>query len=229
MSKTVVSCDLDDTLAPDQVHYEQAKQELAELIQEHKSDMIKKDIIDYLDNIDMKNYEKMGVTKTRFARSCHQTALDLVGEEIVREAWNIGRSVFMNTEQYRSIGTFDGFDELVNVIEDSHHTVVVTAGVKDIQKRKVDGTGLREHFDDIEIVTSGSKENVLSDLESEYDSVVHIGNSVRSDIKPAQRVGINAIHVNTNDWLAEKDDNKPNVWSVDCLSECANILQSEFL
>lgn len=228
MSEIAISCDLDDTLAPDQVHYEKAKDELAYLIQDNGCGMSKDEIIEYLDEIDGENYEKIGVTKTRFARSCHQTAVELVGTSIAQDAWQIGRSVFMTEEEYGEIGTFDGFKCLVDVVNKSSHSVVVTAGVKDVQERKIKGTDLQEHFDNVKIVTSGSKKDVLDSLNDEFDTVVHIGNSVRSDIKPAQNAGINAIHVDTKDWLADSDDDMPDVWSVNCLYECSNLLQEEF-
>jgi FMN phosphatase YigB (HAD superfamily) len=229
MNNIAVSCDLDDTLAPDQVHYEEAKHKLADLIQNNGCNMSKDEIINYLDNIDSKNYEKMGVTKYRFARSCHQTTVELVGSDIAEDAWRIGRDVFKSKEEYGKIGTFEGFKDLVDVINQSSYSVVVTAGVEEIQKKKIKAIEIQKHFDDIEIVTSGSKSDFLNNLNDEFETVVHIGNSVRSDIKPAQRVGVNAIHVDTKDWLADNDNNEPNTWSVKCLSRCADVLRTEFL
>lgn len=225
---TAISCDLDDTLAPDQKHYDKAKDELAELIQDYGCSKSKKEIIEYLDDIDADNYEEMGVTKTRFAQSCHQTAIELVGTQAGQEAWNIGRSVFMNPEEYGEIGTFEGYAEFIEAIQaNADHSLVLTAGVKDIQKDKVNGLELHNDFDEIKIVPSGGKQNVLEQLDSKYDQVIHIGNSARSDIEPALDAGVSAIHINTNDWLADQEQEFDTIWSTDCLYECAKMLHTQ--
>lgn len=189
--------------------------------------MSEEDIINHLDDIDYKNYERMGITKTRFAQSCHQTALDLVGESIAEESWRIGKSVFMSADKYNEIGTFEGFENLINSINKATHTVVVTAGIEEIQEKKIEGLNLRNHFDSVQIVNSGGKKEVFNNLKNQFDSVIHIGNSIRSDIRPAEEVGIKSIHMNRKDWLANESTDTPNVFSTSCLDECAEICENE--
>ena len=230
MRKIAISCDLDDTLAKDQAHYEDAKQELVNLLHHNGCSMEKEDIIDHLDDIDQENYERVGVTKTRFAESCMQTAVDLVGHNISQEAWQIVRSVFKTSNEYGEIGTFKGYDELISTISNFDYTTVVTAGVKDVQENKIEGLGLRDDFDSVNIVDSGSKKEVFEKLDEEYDTVIHIGNSLRSDIEPATSVGIDAIYINTKDWNNwKKDENEYNIMNADTLCQCSELLKLKYI
>lgn len=230
MNKIAISCDLDDTLAKDQEHYEDAKRTLVNLLHHNGCSMTKEEIINHLDEVDRENYERVGVTKTRFAESCMQTAVDLVGHNIAQEAWQIGRDVFKSADKYGEIGTFNGYDELISTISNFSYTTVVTAGVEDIQENKIEGLGLRDDFDSVNIVSSGSKKEVFEKLDTEYNTVIHIGNSLRSDIEPATSVGIDAIHINTNDWNNwNKDESKYNIMKANSLSECAELLKLNYI
>jgi FMN phosphatase YigB (HAD superfamily) len=82
---------------------------------------------------------------------------------------------------------------------------------------------------EVNIVDSDCEDEPLKRLNNKFDDVVHIGNSLRSDIKPAEKVGIDAIHIKNSDWIGDYEiKNNSNVWQVDNLIQAANILENKY-
>lgn len=78
---------------------------------------------------------------------------------------------------------------------------VLTAGEETIQHRKVENADLGRYFSHVEVVPN-DKELYLAKLAEKFGSenVVMIGNSARSDINPALKAGVKAIHIPRSTW-----------------------------
>lgn len=224
----IVSSDMDDTLIPNQVYYRRAKAGVAELVRnEVDSSLTRKEIIDKLDGIDYEKYADVGVTRTRFAESCR----DLVSvytddEELKQRAYEIGMNVFKSRDYYSDVGCFDGFSEFISTVDEiSDHSVLVTEGIEKEQEKKISANQFRNHFDEVFIVDD--KRTVFELLVDEYDSpVVHIGNSLSSDIEPALQAGCEAVLFKGNDWNSDhiSFDEDDEYYEVSSLSMCAELL-----
>lgn len=224
-----ISCDLDDTLIPNQEHYNNAKETVAQMVMNKTDTNISTDeITDRLDEIDREKYDEVGVTKSRFADSCSETVSEMVGDDsqLSDEAWNVGRDVFKSEDEYAEVGTYAGFNGFMSTINQASRTVLLTAGMEDVQRTKIRALGLDKAFDETRIVSSDGKKGTLNSLNGRFSRVVHIGNSVRSDIKPAQSVGVDAVHIGTSDWLGDdkEDSGSSTVWSASSLSHAESVL-----
>jgi putative hydrolase of the HAD superfamily len=103
-----------------------------------------------------------------------------------------------------------GVCETLSVLADHHRLVLVTKGDQEEQEWKVECSGLRQHFDVVEVVPE-------KDVET-YTTLVHrlratpgrtwmIGNSPRSDINPALAAGLNAVLIpHPHTWELEVED-----------------------
>lgn len=84
------------------------------------------------------------------------------------------------------------------------YLVLLTQGPAHIQARKIARSGLAPIFDAIAIsqaTTSATFEFLVSEMGMKREHVYVVGNSLRSEIEPALRVGLRAIHYrNPNSW-----------------------------
>lgn len=230
-----VSIDLDDTLIPTHFLFENAKDQFVTLIQsESTADLSASKILDVLERIDIEHHDSMGITKDRFALSMVESSVKLLddpSDSVKNNAFEIGMSPIKTVEEYRNIGVLDGYSEFcekVNQVKD--HSELVTVGDETVQYNKIKAFNLREKFDTVSVVNSGNKSDPLSRMKREYDRVVHIGNSLQSDIKPADELGIHAIHINNSDWLGEYTPQNANstIHSVESLVEATEKLDVFF-
>jgi putative hydrolase of the HAD superfamily len=81
---------------------------------------------------------------------------------------------------------------------------LVTLGVDAHQRAKIVSTGLEPLFESI-TVTVCDKEKALAAHADRYgaEATVMVGNSLRSDINPALRLGLHAVHIPRSTWSRE--------------------------
>lgn len=75
---------------------------------------------------------------------------------------------------------------------------VLTIGDNEVQNRKINFSRLNHYFDHVEVVDHGDDKGIyLKEKAKEYgkDNVIMIGNSLRSDINPALKAGVKAVHI----------------------------------
>lgn len=90
-----------------------------------------------------------------------------------------------------------------------HDLLLLTKGDTEEQQRKIDASGLDHHFQAVHIVHE-KQDETYRDLVSEHGldpaRSWMIGNSPKSDILPARRVGLGAVFIpNESTWVLEHD------------------------
>lgn len=84
---------------------------------------------------------------------------------------------------------------------------LLTKGDPQLQRRRVDRSGLRDLFDVVQIVSDKSPaaiRDVVRSLGVDIRSAWMVGNSVRSDILPAIEAGLRAVWINAHVWEYER-------------------------
>jgi putative hydrolase of the HAD superfamily len=107
---------------------------------------------------------------------------------------------------------------------------LLTNGTPDLQKRKIEGAGISEFFD--EVLISGEIgigkpdrrifEMLLARLNSNAEATLMIGNSLSTDIAGAQAAGLRAVWINRAG--KPREDSVAPDWEIASLSELASIL-----
>lgn len=79
---------------------------------------------------------------------------------------------------------------------------LLTAGVNEVQRPKMIGLDLERYFEDRIHVVDRDKTETLTDFANKYgqDNVVMVGNSMSSDIEPAQDAGVGQVYFHFHDW-----------------------------
>jgi len=94
-----------------------------------------------------------------------------------------------------------------------HRLIVMTKGAHKEQSGKIERSGLREYFNEIEIVPekhSFAYTTVIQKYGLEPKATWMVGNSPRSDINPALAAGLHAVFVPHGDtWILEHEEIQP--------------------
>jgi putative hydrolase of the HAD superfamily len=106
--------------------------------------------------------------------------------------------------------------EVVDVLDqlrERHELYLMTKGVPDEQQRKIDASGLAEHFTAIDIVPTKNPQTYRDVVERrglDARRTWMIGNSPKSDIIAAREAGLRAVFIpNANTWAHENADLDP--------------------
>jgi putative hydrolase of the HAD superfamily len=104
----------------------------------------------------------------------------------------------------------DGVVETLGALGRRHQLLLLTKGATDEQQRKIDASGLANHFEHVDIVAEKNVETYRWLIEARrLDATVTwmIGNSPRSDIAPAREAGLGAVYIpNASTWALEHAD-----------------------
>ena len=78
---------------------------------------------------------------------------------------------------------------------------VITLGTREIQRRKLTVSKLIKYFDEVHY-ESYDKCKPLTNLKKKYGekNICMIGNSMRTDINPALKLGLDAIYIPRGNW-----------------------------
>jgi putative hydrolase of the HAD superfamily len=103
-----------------------------------------------------------------------------------------------------------GVEETLAYLASRHTLFLVTKGQQDEQSRKIEASGLAGYFRGVEILPEKHPESYRRLVEHhgwEPPQTWMIGNSLRSDIRPALAVGLNAVFIpHAHTWALEHDE-----------------------
>jgi putative hydrolase of the HAD superfamily len=100
--------------------------------------------------------------------------------------------------------------ETLRYLASRHRLILVTKGAFVEQAGKVERSGIREYFRDVEIVAeknSDTYSGVVQQFSLDRVSTWMVGNSPKSDINPALAAGLHAVFVPHGDtWILEHEE-----------------------
>jgi len=106
-----------------------------------------------------------------------------------------------------------GVPETLDYLAGRHHLILMTKGAQAEQSGKVERSGLKKYFSEIEIVAEKDEptyRSVVSKHKLAEDVTWMVGNSPKSDINPALAAGINAVFVPHDlTWALEHETVNP--------------------
>lgn len=112
--------------------------------------------------------------------------------------------------QWEQLELYDGVEDTLTALKDSHRLILVTKGNHEEQMSKVDRTGVGKYFEALEILaekTPAEYARLVAEHDLDPDDTWMIGNSPRSDILPALEVGLGAVHIpHDQTWSLEVAD-----------------------
>jgi len=198
--------DADDTLWENNIYFEEAFQEFVDFL-DH-STLSAAEVRALLDEIELVNIKTHGYGSRNFGRNMRQ-CYQRLAERRVCEA-DLDR-VMAIAERIlgKPIELIPGVRETLAYLAPRHDLTLFTKGHPAEQKLKIEGSGLGGFFAHTAIVKEKDEDSYRALVrERKYDPAKTwmIGNSPKSDIKPALAAGIGAVYVpHERTWHLERE------------------------
>lgn len=230
MSKLLLLFDLDETLIPNSYKYHKQIWRCGMIIAEalaekspYPLDVIKKHC-----EIDIDLVKSRGLLLDRFPLSWVKTYEWFCKELGLKPNKAVKEKLFNTAGQFKR-GPFRAFPGAKKVLrqlrKEGHEMHMVTSGVDSLQMRKVRDAGLEGFFDSIHVMNLEKKAIMASLIGENTARAVMIGDSKRSDIKPAMELGIVAVWIPSDSWTYANAKVEPD-FEIASIRELPGIIDS---
>lgn len=157
---------------------------------------------------DAKNVDRWGFTVERFRRSMievleelHLARKEVPRPHLIEQVSHIATSVSRNKTR-----RMPGVYATLQLLQTKYRMVLLTKGEYSLQELRISESGLEEFFPSVFIVERKDRatfERICADLSLDVNSTWSIGDSLRSDIKPALAAGLGAFWIPQETWNYE--------------------------
>ena len=225
--KTIIF-DLDDTLIKTSKLYNHARDEFSSLMQElgfnSEESLIK------LDEVDINYIKEYGFVKERYPFSLGKTYEYFsqkngkeINPELKKKIEELGWEVFRQVPEL-----VDGVYRVLDILSKKYFLILATLGDPQVQEEKVRVSGLKKYFSEIYVLKHKNVEeyqNILTEHNLNKKDTWIVGNSVRSDLNPGLKLGINCILIPYLSWKFEEEEPlSENYLQLDSLEKVLNYL-----
>ena len=224
-----IAFDADDTLWALQNYFEAVENEYCDLLSEYGS---KEEISAALFEMETANMEDLGYGAKAFTISLVENAVQVSGGKvsamIVGEIIRLGKTLL-----HLDARPLEGVEATLAKLygqREKYRLAVFTKGELKDQENKLWRSGLQRYFDVVSIVSDKTPEayrRLCRELEVEAKELVMVGNSFKSDIAPALKIGASAIHIPFHTtWAHEKTEEFEHhrLRRIKCFSEILDLL-----
>jgi putative hydrolase of the HAD superfamily len=200
-----IAFDADDTLWKNEEYYLDGRIQFFAILE--KYDLNLKEISQF-DEFEVENIPYFGYGVMSFILSMIELAIDLTKEKIhpsdIQQIIQLGKRMLTH-----DVLVFQGVRELLASLAAEYPLMLITKGDLFHQQRKIEDSGLREHFKALEVVSEKDDsvyQEILHRYQIQPDRFLMIGNSLRSDVLPVLAVGGWALHLADHPTWAHEDD-----------------------
>ena len=200
--------DGDDTLWRTMPLYADAKKSFFQLMR--RQDFATEQIEVYFEECDRSNVKTLGFSRRRFGLSMQQTyrhfsrlAHRPLQKSVDRQIMAIRDQVFEGQPKLAPFAK-----SVLQSLSSTNRLVLLTKGTRMIQRRRVAASGLAHFFEKVFVVKHKNNETfreVVHSLKAPPTTTWSVGDSLRSDINPALRGGLNAIWIPNANLKYEED------------------------
>ncbi len=190
----------------------------------------KEETLAKLDEIDIKNIHQYGFVKERYPYSLGKTYEyfsrkngKVIVPELKKKIEELGWQVFEKIPEL-----VDGVYRVLDALSQKYFLILATLGDPQVQEKKLQLTGLKKYFSVVYVLrykNVAEYQNILIEHKLDKKDTWIIGNSVRSDLNPGLKLGLNCILIPTLTWKFEEEEPlSENYLKIDSLKELLNYL-----
>lgn len=201
--------DGDDTLWETERLYDDARKRAREIVEDSGLDGERWEALER--RIDVANVERFGLGAERFPTSCTEAYEELSAQNCVPANARIREAV-----RAAARGVFERPAPLVAHARETLDALrqmgfrlgLLTKGDADVQRARVEQSGLADLFDVIEIVDMKTPEvigSIVDLLGTPVRGALSVGNSMRSDVLPSLAAGVRPVWIDAHVWEYERE------------------------
>jgi len=206
MRRHTLLIDADDTLWENNVFFEKLIEDFISLVE--SVGYTRQYVRHILNETERKNIRQYGYGVRSFGRSLEETYMKLAEHQAKRETLAQIHSRIVQLESTPPT-ILDGVPETLAYLTQRHPLILFTKGEPAEQAAKVEKSGLQGFFEFIEIVPEKDSQTYGALIHKHKIVKTHawmIGNSPRSDINPAMKIGLNAVYIpHQHTWQLEHE------------------------
>jgi putative hydrolase of the HAD superfamily len=211
MERQFLIFDADDTLWENNIYFEDAFDEFCTFLAH--SSLRPSEVRAVLDEIEILNTQIHGYGARSFGRNltaCFEHLSERgVSQDDLERVLSFAHQILD-----RPVELIDGVQETVKQLAARHDLTIFTKGDAREQQRKIDDSGLRDFFAHTAIVKEKNEPAYRALAEQrglDPEKTWMIGNSPKSDIRPALTAGLNAVFIpHPRTWSLELADLPPD-------------------
>ena len=199
--------DADDTLWENNIYFERAIADFISFLdhKQHTPEQVR----EVLNDVERDCIVKHGYGLHSFAHALVDTFEHLSVEPITSELHERIHS-FAHRIAEHPVEILPGVPETLAYLDGRHRLIVMTKGNFAEQAGKVERSGLKKYFAEVEIVAEKNEEtyrHATTKYALPLNATWMIGNSPKSDINPALAAGLHAVFVpHGNTWILEHEE-----------------------
>jgi putative hydrolase of the HAD superfamily len=202
--------DADDTLWENNIYFERAIARFVSFLNHHE--FSPEQVREVLNDVERECIVTHGYGLHSFAHALVATFERLSIQPVTPELQAQVRS-FAHSIENHAIEFLPEVPETLAYLRERHRLILVTKGAVAEQTGKVERSGVREYFRDVEIVAEKDPAvyaHVVEKYNLDRSFTWMVGNSPKSDINPALAAGLHAIFVPHGDtWILEHEELNP--------------------
>lgn len=223
----VIAFDADDTLWINEPYFQETEHKFCALLEDYlphhsvSQELFKTEI----EHLPLYGYGVKGFMLCMIETISRVTD-NRAGMELVNKAIQLGRELLQ-----KPIELLDGVEEVLQRLNGSYRLVMATKGDLLDQERKLNKSGLENHFHHIEIMSDKKMKDyqkLLKHLDCAPEHFLMVGNSIKSDVLPVLELGGYAVHVPYHTtWAHETVDHRidhPRFLEASSILEVMNLL-----
>ena len=202
--------DADDTLWENNIYFERAIAGFISFLNHHQ--FSPEQVREVLNDVERECIVKHGYGLQSFAHALVDTFERLSPRPVTPELHSQIQS-FAHTIEGHPIEFLPEVPETLEYLSRRHRLILVTKGAVPEQIGKVERSGVRQYFPEIEVVAEknpATYNRIVEQFQLDRTSTWMVGNSPKSDINPALAVGLHAVFVPHGDtWILEHEELNP--------------------
>jgi putative hydrolase of the HAD superfamily len=202
--------DADDTLWENNIYFERAIARFISFLNHHE--FSPEQVRGVLNDVERECIVTHGYGLHSFTHALVATFERLSIQPVTPELQAQVRSFAQSIENH-AIEFLPEVPETLTYLRARHRLILVTKGAVAEQTGKVERSGVREYFRDVEIVAEknpATYARIIQQFQLDPGSTWMVGNSPKSDINPALAAGLHAIFVPHGDtWILEHEELNP--------------------
>jgi len=207
LSSQTLLIDADDTLWENNIYFERAIARFISFLNHHE--FSPEQVREVLNDVERECIVTHGYGLHSFAHALGQTFERLSPVPVTPELHAQVRS-FAATIENHAIEFLPEVPQTLGYLRDRHRLILVTKGALAEQSGKVERSGIRDYFHDVEIVAEKNPAAYACVVEKHNlapAATWMVGNSPKSDINPAMAAGLHAVFVPHGDtWILEHEE-----------------------